>query len=76
MKAYNVIEIKNKEIITQMTNRCDEVMGYSPFSKADFKRAIDEVLIDKFGKNYISKSIDINTNEVVSEVCNWLADFE
>lgn len=73
--STNIIEIENIEILDQIANKCDEAMGYNPFSKADFKRAIDETLIDQLGSDYISKPIDIDRNEIVSEVCNWLADF-
>ena len=66
---------ENKEIINQIANKCDEAMGHHPFSKADFKNAIDEILIDQLGSDYMSKPIDINRNEIVAEICNWLSDY-
>lgn len=83
MKKYDTVEIDNREIINQIADECDEVMGHNPFSKADFKRAIDEILVDTLGHNYIFTPIQeasnnkngISRNEIVTEVVNWLAEY-
>ena len=73
--STDTIEIENKEILNQIANKCDEVMGHNPFSKADFKRAIDEILIDTLGRDYISTPIHVDRNEIVADVVDWLADY-
>jgi len=71
----NTIEIKNREILNQIAIKCDEEMGHNPFSKDDFERAVDEILTDNLGRDYMSTPIHVNRNEIVSEVVNWLADY-
>jgi len=80
--STDIIKTKNREVLNQIANKCDEEMGHilikqnhHPFSKDDFKSAVDEILTDNLGRDYMSTPIHVNRNEIVADVVNWLADY-
>ena len=73
--STDIIKTKNREVLNQIANKCNEEMGHNPFSKDDFKRAVDEILTDNLGRDYMSTPIHVNRNEIVADVVNWLADY-
>lgn len=73
--STDIIEIENTEILNQILNQCDEVMGHNPFSRSDFKRAVDQILADTLGRDYMSRPINIDKYEIVADVVDWLSDY-
>ena len=73
--AIDIMEIENKEIVDLIVLKSMEAMGHHPFSKNDFHRATDEILIDELGDDYMMKPIDTDIFQVVCEVVHYLADY-
>ena len=73
--ATDIMEIENKEIVDLIVVKSMEAMGHHPFSKDDFQRATDEIMIDELGDGYMMKPIDVDIFQIVCEVVQYLADY-
>ena len=69
--STNIIEIENIELLDQIANKCDEAMGYNPFSKADFKRAVDEDITESFNA---APDFNMTIKEMAEQAIDELLD--
>ena len=76
--SIDMLEIENKEIVDLIVVKSMKLMGHHPFSKNDFQRATDTILIDELGIDYMIEPIlsdDTDIYQIVCEVVNYLADY-